>query len=255
MEAIKNPANLRDLGGIRGAGGKRVAPRRLLRSGEPVGLNAAEREVLLNSYDLKCIIDLRSSVEQKNRPDDTLPGVRYVPIDIMKHAAQKSPDLDTLLTKLKNPATAESFMLEVYDMMIRDAGAQAGYREFLATLLARKEGASLFHCSAGKDRAGLAAAIILTVLGASKADIMTDYLRTNELRKEANAGLIAQMRGRGMDDGQIAAIGIALDVEAAYLEKSYSTAEELFGSFEAYVEKGLEVNEELASSLRDMYLV
>lgn len=66
---------------------------------------------------------------------------------------------------------------------------------------------------AGKDRTGLAAAIILTLLGVSKEDIVKDYLKTNELRAAANEEQFEQMRSSGASDEAIDAVKIAMFVQ------------------------------------------
>ena len=68
--------------------------------------------------------------------------------------------------------------------------------ELLQLLLNTEEGSTLLHCFAGKDRTGISAAVILTILGASKDDIAADYLKTNQLRKKENEELLGQLRAR-----------------------------------------------------------
>lgn len=248
-------ANFRDLGGIAAAGGRTVLPGRLLRSGEVVALAQGDEGILVNEYHLRNIVDLRSEAERAKTPDDTLPGVAYYPIDVLKNAASQAPDRKHLLTMMDSPEAVDRFMKQVYVLLITEESARAGYRQLLDILLRQKEGATLWHCFAGKDRAGLAAAIVLTILGASREDVMADYLRTNTLRAAINQALLAQAKEKGSLSGaQLAAIRIALDVQAEYLETSYRTAEERYGSFEGYLTEGLGVDAAMQSELRGLYL-
>lgn len=256
MRTVKKPVNLRDLGGIPAAEGKTVAPRRLLRSGEIVGLTNREKSILLRRHDLQCIIDLRGVDELAEKPDDTLRGVAYHNIDIMGREPEDAPDEDHLKTMIKNPHRADSLMQKAYILMVKDPEARKGFRQMIEILLKQKAGACLFHCYAGKDRTGMAAAIILTLLGVSKEEILKDYLRTNKMRRKANAILLREQRQSGLfTKEQMGAMHIALIVKPTFLGQGYATAEEEFGSFEGYIEKGIGVTPAMASQLRDMYLV
>ncbi len=247
--------NFRDLGGIKGEGGKTVACGRLLRSAEPAGLSASDKSVLLDDYRLKMIIDLRTANERKKQPDDALPNVQNIHIDIMKKEGSKVPDPENFLSKLKTPEDTEIFMGGAYESMVSDPAAQDGFREMISLFLSQNAGSILFHCTTGKDRTGLGAAIILTILGVSRADIMKDYLMTNEMRKAHNDQVLTALKKKGIGDTQLEAIGLALNVEEAYLKRSYSTAEKLYGSFEKYIEKGLDVTPYMTKQLREMYLI
>lgn len=248
-------ANFRDLGGIAAANGATVLPRRLLRSGEVVAVEEKDKEILVEAYHLRSIIDFRSAAEREKKPDDTIPGVSYYPIDVLKNVASQAPDEKHLLTMLDSPKTVDRFMKQVYALLITEESARAGYRQMLELLLQQEEGATLWHCYAGKDRAGLAAAIVLTALGVSREDVMTDYLATNTLRASINTALLKQAKEKGsLNDEQLAAIKIALDVQPEYLETSYRTAAERYGSFEGYLTEGLHLDTAMRSELQRRYL-
>lgn len=248
-------ANFRDLGGISTEDGRQVLPKRLLRSGEVVGLREEDKAALTDTYHLRNIIDFRSAAERAEKPDDTLPGVHYYAIDVLKDAASQAPDEKHLLTMLDSPAAVDRFMEKVYQLLITEQTALAGYRQMLDILLAQDKGATLWHCYAGKDRAGLGAAIILSILGVSFDGIMADYLETNKLRAPINAAVLEKVKQKAaLSDAQIAAIGIALNVQPAYLQTSYDTAKQQYGSFENYIIKGLGVSADMKQALRRLYL-
>ncbi len=254
MQTLKL-ANFRDLGGIAAAGGRAVSPGRLLRSGEVVALAQADKDILVDVYHLRNIIDLRSASERAQKPDDTIQGVAYYPIDVLKDMASKAPDEKHLLTMLDSPAAVDRFMKQVYALLITEESACAGYRHMLDILLRQNEGATLWHCYAGKDRAGLGAAIVLTLLGVSEEDVMADYLKTNELRASINRDILAKARQKAtLSDAQLTAIGIALDVQPEYLETSYHTAAQKYGSFKGYLAQALGADAAMQSALQGMYL-
>jgi protein-tyrosine phosphatase len=97
---------------------------------------------------------------------------------------------------------------------------------------------ALMHCSAGKDRTGWAASILLLVLGASEDDVIEHYLLSNEYRREENERLLASPR----DGLQPEWIRPFLEVRAEYAHAALAAAALRFGSFDAYVEVGLGVD-------------
>ena len=81
--------------------------------------------------------------------------------------------LKMLRTVQKNPA---SIMEEVYERMMLDEQSQRGFAQFFDDVLAAEDGSVLWHCTIGKDRAGLAAALLLHALGVKREAVEQDYL-------------------------------------------------------------------------------
>ena len=122
-------------------------------------------------------------------------------------------------------------------------------------LLAEREGPSLVHCFAGKDRTGVAAMLMLHILGVDRDRQMAEFLRTNEaptlqvLAAQSVPG-IEQRLGRKLDEGAIRAL---LEVQEDYLCTFWKVAEEDHGSLDAYIENQLGVDELLKERLRARY--
>ncbi|BCK01295.1 phosphatase [Anaerocolumna chitinilytica] len=254
MKNLAKPVNFRDLGGITGKDGKKVRPLRILRSGELVKLTKEDIEILSNEFQLRTIIDLRGEKEYGEKPDDEVPGASYYNVDILKKIHETGADLGSL-ESVQDVHGAHYHMNLLYEQMINNEGAARGFREVLDLLLEQEEGAFLFHCFAGKDRTGLTAAIILTILGVSKEDIIYDYLKTNEQRKEENEELLGKLTEQGFSKEQCDIVEIALTVNAEYLETAYHTAEKIFGSFHNYIYQALKVTKEEEMELQRKYLV
>lgn len=253
MKNLTKPVNFRDLGGLKGKDGRRIRPFSILRSGELVKLSEEDREILTKEYQLKTIADLRGEKEYSVNPDDGIPGTVYHNIDILKKIHETGADLGSL-EAVRDACGAKFHMNGLYEQMVLNDGAQRGFRELLELLLEQKEGAFLFHCFAGKDRTGLAAAIILTILGVRKEDIFEDYLRTNELRREENLKLLGKMKEQGLSEEQCGVVEIALTVSAEYLETAYRAAKEQYGSFMEYIKQALKVTKEEEEELQRRYL-
>lgn len=160
--------NLRDLGGYCTANGKITAWNKLYRSDGLAGLTETEWS-LLTERGLRTVVDLRSLAETKAQPDAVPYGVKYVHCPVQ----EEDIDLDHL-----DKAEAESAFLrsltEGYLSMVKKTPRLLC--SALTTIIeGLRQGAVLFHCSAGKDRTGVVAAAILYLLGVDEADITADY--------------------------------------------------------------------------------
>lgn len=235
-------------------GGAVVAPGRLLRSGEMTGLSAHDKQILQEHYQLKNLIDLRSSAEAEKSPDDQIPGAAYYHIDILKNAGALSQPGAQNLNSIDSLGQLSHFMEHVYRMLIVDPAAQEGYRKLIDILLDTSAGASLFHCFAGKDRTGMGAAIILHILGVASEDIWADYMRTNELYAATREAYLEVARQNGETDEALAAMASALSVQPSFLQRAYDEAEQRYGSFDNYIQQALGVTAEQKEKLRCMYL-
>lgn len=255
MDKFDSLVNFRDLGGIKADNGKGgIAPKRLLRSGELFELTDHDKRVLREEYNLKYIIDLRAPDELEKRPDTMIEGTEFHHVDLFKNIRKSVTNQDTIKHEDHNVSTAIKHMHKTYKDLICDKGAAEGFRYILDILLEMKEGSAIFHCFAGKDRTGLVAAIILTILGVSREDIFKDYLLTNEQRFSANEKLFSSMSGEAFarDRG---VFDVLMTVNKSYLEYAYDTAGELYGSFERFVFERIGVNEGEKQKLRALYLV
>lgn len=118
------------------------------------------------------------------------------------------------------------------------------FAEFFQHLLASGE-PTVFHCTAGKDRTGFAAALLLRLLGADDETVMRDYLRTNDLHEPhwlATTKLPLHVAN------------VLVRVQPAFLHASYEAIEARHGSFEAFVRDGLGLEGAQREKLRDLYL-
>lgn len=246
-----NIVNFRDLGGISTRYGT-IKEHKLLRSGELVNLHPSDVDTLVNQYQLRLILDFRDQNEIGKRPDMEIPGARYCNIDIMKEVEENKTSLDHVAADL-NPQTADEGMRDIYRTIILNSHAGKSYHDFVSQLIRLEEGAALFHCFAGKDRTGIGAAIVLTMLGVHKDDIMADYLLTNEMRQEENDRLIEQARLTGLSELQLQGLRHLYSVDESYLEEMYRTIDEVYGCFDHYLGTGLSITAKEIELLRTGY--
>ncbi|MBQ7064942.1 MAG: tyrosine-protein phosphatase [Firmicutes bacterium] len=200
--------NIRDLGGIRTAAGRMIKPGMLIRSGN---LSQAEEHELAG---ISTVIDLRTSAERSERPD-RLYGREYLLL----------PVFEEITAGISHEKGAEDNgvpdMRDLYRWLPAEHGDD--FRRILRAVMEHdySTGAVLWHCSEGKDRGGLTAALILEILGADRGTIMEDYLKTNIVSLPKAEGVREQLRAtRGEDFAE--SIFRALIADPSYLEAAWS---------------------------------
>jgi protein-tyrosine phosphatase len=183
---IAGAYNVRDLGGYT-AGSGRTRWRAVLRA-DALHRVDAEGVAALVAEGVRTVIDLRLAAELEAAPNPfrTHDTVRYVNIPLFERTtapAVKGPDDDVLL--------------ELYNLAL--AERQAAIRQVLETIAAAEDGAVMFHCTAGKDRTGIIAALLLGIGGVDSETISEDYSLTYERIAPMLAELINDARARGAD--------------------------------------------------------
>ncbi|GAA2083313.1 tyrosine-protein phosphatase [Kitasatospora saccharophila] len=260
--------NARDLGGYRTADGRTVRGGALLRTEALSRLGEGDR-ALLGAIGLRHVVDLRSLDEVRHLGADLVPGLP--PALLPADAAQPLtvPALDGLGPTLHHlPVFSEDFDLYVELRRVLGGGADpvamhavlgdgrgtammvSMYRWFVTDPVARSRFAAvlrlaaeadgaplLFHCTAGKDRTGWTAALLLTALGVDRESVLADYLLTNERA----AALIARV------DPLIRPLARA---EAVYLEAAFEELALGWSGFEHFWQDGLGLTEEHLLRLR-----
>lgn len=161
---MDGPQNFRDLGGFLNRDGKMIVWNKLYRADGMSNLSDSDVK-MLNKLNVRTIVDLRSTSEQKAMPDRVPEGARYCSCPLMRE-------------EMSTPAqAADSFAQSLkigYLKMINENPDLVG-AAVQAVIDGLKEGSVVFHCTAGKDRTGVLAAVLLLLLGAADEDIMADY--------------------------------------------------------------------------------
>ena len=246
--------NFRDLGGKKTSNKSKLKTKRLLRAAQPVGLSQNDINKL-KQHNLKLIIDLRTSQEAAMHPVDQIEGVSYINIDIMGANKAQSADPTHWMKMLESDINAvEQQFKETYIEFALSENSRKGYGDFLRACASLEEGAILFHCAAGKDRTGLAAAIILRILGIDDDDIYEDYLKTMEAQDAIAAPYMAKARAGGVPEAQLEAMKVLMSVKHEFLAAALNAAAEEYGSFESYIIDGLGLNQEELEKIRELYL-
>lgn len=244
-----NITNFRDLGGMRTIHGNRVRLHRFIRSGQLVGLDEDTKKELVDRYQVTQVVDFRRPFEIRESPDDKIDGVTFTNIDLLEQSGTNGASLDDFAS-LGSADQVNGHMLNVYHDLVMNPAAQQGYGRFLRIVVDNTQGATLFHCFAGKDRTGFAAALVLWLLEVDDDQIFADYLKTNQERVTANNQLLDHFRAKGFDLDSLNALEIALCVKKEYLTHAQQTMIEAYGDVFTYASQALGFGADRLDALR-----
>jgi protein-tyrosine phosphatase len=244
---LEGQNNFRDLGGYRTKDGRAVKHGLIYRSGQLNKLTDADISKL-EKLGIHTVIDFRGIAETEKRGKDKLPeGVHSLSLPI---------DFDSL------PKDEEDTSAGPADFMLQATRSIMVHRtDVYATLikeLAEPENRPLvFHCTAGKDRTGVGAAIVLTLLGVPWETVREDYLLSNFYRREQNERDFAKIReyeakrlSLPPDQVNMKPYEGLLLVKPEYIDAAHDAVIRKYGSMEAYLKKGLGISKGTIRKLR-----
>ena len=216
---IKGTYNVRDLGGYATSSGQ-TQWRRLLRADALHRLDDEGVEAMLASG-VTTVIDLRHGDELTHQPNP-----------FNGHAAVVYHNV-SLLDGLAPSLMGEGdLLLELYKLAL--VQRQLALAQVLRIIADAPAGAVLFHCTAGKDRTGIVAALLLGVAGVEAGLIVEDYALTADLIVPIVADITAGAVSRGADPASFQRL---LASEPATMVATLAFIEAEFGSIAAYVER------------------
>lgn len=254
---LEGQDNFRDLGGYATRCGRRVRPGVLFRSGELIELSDGDLQSL-SALGIRTVIDLRGVEEAERKGPDRLPdGASLVRLPI------EPGDLSALLGKAlmadELDALPPDLLEQINRAYVRDWGAE--FAELLRIAADPERRPIVFHCTQGKDRAGISAAVLLSALGVPWETVLDDYLLSNTLRAaQAEAGLASMRRSlarrRRVDPETVDASTVRglFFVDAAYLEAARDEMVQRHGSVDGFLREGVGVTDEALAALRDALL-
>jgi protein-tyrosine phosphatase len=241
---LERAANVRELGGYKTTSGKTIKRNKLIRSAAINELSEADQRTLSN-YGVNQIIDFRSYEEAREQPDQAIPKAQqfFLPI-FSEDETMVSLSAETLTQKLADGEDAESQMKKVYRHFVESSHARKQYREFFDLVIKNDEaGATLFHCTAGKDRTGFGSFLLLSLLDVDSATIREDYLATNRYLGPFLKEKFTPME-KQMPPEVVEALTTLMSAKESFLDESLLAIEKNFGSVNQYLKEGLGITKE-----------
>ncbi|MFD1815644.1 tyrosine-protein phosphatase [Rhodococcus gannanensis] len=223
--------NFRDIGGYTTTDGRTVRSGLVYRSNKLSTLTDADL-AKLTAANVTLDVDLRNVSERGEAPDRLPDGVRYQVADVVSidHGIAFHEFVPVTLGRalIDGAVTGTSDIGQTigYPFMVNFRGSDVAFGDLLRAVATNPDGATVYHCSAGKDRTGWGTAILLTLLGVPRDIVSADFMASNAYL--------------GRDDA----------VDLSWLNAAFAQAERLYGSVDAYVRDGLGVDQATVDALR-----
>ena len=239
MALLQGASNFRDVGGYRNADGRRVRRGQVFRSDHLAGLTD-EDLLRVQALGIGHSLDFRGVNECAATPY-ALAGVQRVALTIEPTVIAR---LQALVAQGVVPTTEETvdLMRETYrDFVNRNADT---YGRFLKHLLEAPT-PQVFHCTAGKDRTGFAAALLLSALEVDRTTIENDYLLTNQLYRRD-----ARLEGQGHPH----VMKVLWQVQPEFLHAAFEAVDAQHGGMRDYLHGAIGLSPQEVAELQRMLL-
>lgn len=237
---LSGASNFRDLGGYRGRDGRTVRWRTLFRSDHLADLTE-EDQTAVRALTIRRVFDFRGVQERAALPDRAR-GMQSYSLPVEPTVFRRVQDL--LQTgETVTPERMVGLMEDTYRAFARNDTAQ--FSSLFAHLLDH-DTPLVFHCTAGKDRTGFAAAMIMTALGVPRDAVMEDYLLTNRYYRAPELA----------SDPRVppAVLQVLWGVRAEFLSAALDTIDADYGNVDSYLESRLGVGPAEREALAQAYL-
>jgi len=251
--------NFRDLGNIPAADGKRVRTGMLYRSGHLSKISQETAKFLHDRKGLRTVIDLRSPSELAEKSDVVDTNVNYVHLpplnDEQNPSINKHNRKNVLIKIMAKEGGAKKHLSDIYRLMVTQKESLEAFARMLRLLADEKNNAVLWHCTQGKDRTGIAAAITLLALGVDREEIMRDYMRTNRSCFAINALIFLGVSIVTFSIHTAHSLNLLLSARKYFLQAAFDEIDRVYGGTEAFLRDGLGLSAADISHLRATYLV
>ena len=265
---VKGIANARDLGGYRVGNGKYVRKGMLLRCAHLGEATDTDIEYL-ESLSISCVADFRTDREKIGVVDKIIPGARYVDLpmdasgaeaakatDKEKHifAERKRFDMRGLIMMAAFNKSAQQVARNLYPTIFYDPGCRSQMAAFLRLVIEADGKPLLFHCTQGKDRTGIASALLLAALGADRETILNDFDITNQIYADDIRMFTERVKEAGGQQPEIDVVNSFIGANKDNLIKALDMVDAEFGSLIGYLKGPMGLSDDDINLLKDRYL-
>lgn len=230
----------------------------LYRAGHFHDMNEAAIGALIDRH-IELVIDFRSSKERTKKPSrfnfSFTPTIIELELDPGSGASflKALPDIRTRDAAL-DVATMERMMQQINRSLVTDHADV--YRQFFSHLLTATPSATVFHCASGKDRTGVAAALLLSALGVDRNTIIEDYMLTNSCLDVHHhvARAMADFDNRYQSIMQADVLAAMYEVQPGYLSAALDEIDQQYGSIKHYLRQKMGLDRSSLEKLQQRYL-
>ena len=245
---LDGTSNTRELGGYKTEDGRSLKWGVLYRSDKLSELTDADQEYLLQ-LGIKRVVDFRSSEEKQNEPDQLPSTLKYIEMPIEADGAIR-PKVEAILKGDLNEDVG-AILVETNKEFISDFSGV--YKGFIESLIENQE-PTLFHCTAGKDRAGFAAALVLLAVGVPEKIVIEDYMKTNKYTEETIQDYINKINLYSLGSVDAEILRPLLGVEERFIRAALDEIKQKYGNVENFIRDELKIRDESIIELKNFLL-
>lgn len=238
---FEGAVNFRDMGGYPAGPGRQTRWHTLYRADSLADLTEGDLE-RLQALGLRTLIDFRLPEERRAKPDRLPAGHAITIIEPGFVPAGTLEMLHLVRAGTIDPQEIERRVIAQYRLFGIDHLAE--YRRVMEAATREDSYPLLLHCTSGKDRTGFGIAILMLSVGVPLSDVLEDYGLSNQYRRA-----VPQLFGPQTSE---AVVRLLLSAQAKYLEAAIDEMEKAFGSFDAYLAKGLGVDDAARARLVEL---
>ena len=239
--------NVRDLGGVTNSDGQQVRFGIAYRSDDLSDLSALDLAEL-EKRSVQTIIDFRDSQEADARPSRLPPDAAVLSAPFLQRDRTAGEVMEALLAGNLTEMDAQQILLDSYRRST-EAGIPA-FTTLIRSIIDRSP--VLFHCAGGKDRTGVAAAVIFSILGVDRDQIVEDYMLTNDRLTDQSSTFQLRLAEYPEESRDVLlALGLA---KPDYIELALDVIDGDFGGIEAYAQEQLSLSPAEVDALRELLL-
>ncbi|HQR04184.1 MAG: tyrosine-protein phosphatase [Proteobacteria bacterium] len=244
---LEGARNFRDMGGYATTDGRHVKFGRLYRSDNLSRLSVADWD-RLRQLGLVTVVDFRTAEEVAATPPEVPADISLLPLPI----GLAGLNIEDFRQRVSEGRLDASMLGVSYSAIAFSAADR--YRRWFEFLLAHPDRVSVFHCTSGKDRTGLAAALFLSALGVPRETVLQDFTASNRFLHDGIEATLARVRANPKLAGNEELLRRLLGVERSQMEQTFTDIEQRYGSVDAYLTRALGVGPAQRERLRTIYL-
>ena len=250
LKDIRKEHNFRELGGYVNKDGRIIRYGEFFRSG-PLGKLSEEELAYVRSLHIRHVFDFRSDTEISELEDPLLPGAVYHAINALTDSEGKPVDFSP--KAIDQADFSDNKGGDFLEMMYGNLPFTKAYIEMF-DVIKKKETPILFHCTAGKDRTGIAAVLILILLGVDEETALDDYELTNDYRTAAIDRFLKKMEALiGNNDELRHALRGVEGVNRENAELSLQRIKDRYGDYETFFKAQYGIDEKMQAELVSYY--
>ena len=251
---LKHAKNIRDLGGEYST--VKLKEGMLIRGVTLLHLSEDERKALVNTYNVKTLIDLRSTEEQEEDVEQVIEGTTHISMPVFErekqgisHNEEEKPKGMDLYRQL--PQMQDIYYEMVHGEFLENIG------KIIKRIVTSKdeEYGIYFHCSEGKDRTGIIAAILLLILGVSRPEIVKDYLYTTKVNNRKAFKYYMAIKYLQFHAIFALKVGRMFIAKKQYINVLFKVIDDEFKGEENFFEEAMKLTKEEIESFRNKIIV